>query len=222
MKTVGHCFRFCLSSLVVLASSLLSSLWLFSAAFVASTLAQQFEGLELAPPVAACKTIQPAASLAGGHRAVTTPVNPEARQRARGRDAVPGKSPVKNVAVMAWRNLPLGFERNRGQFGAGVDFGAQVGDGTISLFGGELTVARGGAKAVTAQANDALRMWLVGTSPARGEGKVPLGAQVNYLLGDDPRRWVAGAQTFARVRYPAVDPGIDLVYYGNGRELEYD
>ena len=44
----------------------------------------------------------------------------------------------------------------------------------------------------------------------------------NYFFGNDPARWHRGIPQFARVRYPEVYPGIDLVYYGNHGELEYD
>jgi hypothetical protein len=44
----------------------------------------------------------------------------------------------------------------------------------------------------------------------------------NYLLGNDPSRWRTGIVSFAQVRYGEVYPGVDLVYYGSGRDLEYD
>src|SRR5262249_42745719 len=34
--------------------------------------------------------------------------------------------------------------------------------------------------------------------------------------------WRTNVPTYGKVRYDAVYPGIDLVYYGNGRQLEYD
>ena len=41
-------------------------------------------------------------------------------------------------------------------------------------------------------------------------------------LPNDPAQWRSGVPTFARVRYTGVYPGIDLVYYGNQRQLEND
>jgi hypothetical protein len=49
-----------------------------------------------------------------------------------------------------------------------------------------------------------------------------LPGKVNYFLGNDPSKWYTGLPTYARVRYSAVYPGIDLVYYGNQRQLEFD
>src|SRR5262249_29826895 len=45
---------------------------------------------------------------------------------------------------------------------------------------------------------------------------------VNYLRGRDRRQWRTHVSTYGRVRAPAVYPGIDIEYYGNRRELEYD
>ena len=46
--------------------------------------------------------------------------------------------------------------------------------------------------------------------------------RTGYYLGRDPARWHADIPTFARIRYRSIYQGIDAVYYGNGRELEYD
>ena len=37
-----------------------------------------------------------------------------------------------------------------------------------------------------------------------------------------PAKWRRNVPQFARVRYPGVYPGVDLVYYGNQGQLEYD
>ena len=44
----------------------------------------------------------------------------------------------------------------------------------------------------------------------------------NYFLGNDPAKWRTRVPHYARVRYPDVYPGIDLVYYGNPQRLEHD
>ena len=53
-----------------------------------------------------------------------------------------------------------------------------------------------------------------------GEEELP--GKINYLIGKDPAKWRTGVATYAKVRYEQVYPGIDLVYYGNQRQLEYD
>jgi len=68
-----------------------------------------------------------------------------------------------------------------------------------------------------------LRIQLAGAnSDLRAFGEEPLPTRVNYLLGNDPAQWRREVPTFAKVRYPDVYPGVDLIYYGNQRQLEYD
>src|SRR5260370_37839707 len=44
----------------------------------------------------------------------------------------------------------------------------------------------------------------------------------NYFIGNDPAKWRTNVPTYAKVKYEGIYPGIDLVYYGHQRELEYD
>jgi uncharacterized protein (TIGR03437 family) len=44
----------------------------------------------------------------------------------------------------------------------------------------------------------------------------------NYFLGKDPQSWRHGVPTFGRIRYTNLYPGVDVVYYGSQRRLEYD
>jgi hypothetical protein len=53
-------------------------------------------------------------------------------------------------------------------------------------------------------------------------GADELSGRANYFLGSDPRKWCRNVPLYARVVYEAVYPGVDLVYYGNQRQLEYD
>jgi hypothetical protein len=74
-----------------------------------------------------------------------------------------------------------------------------------------------GSKPVT------VRMRLLGAHPSPsmlGDGELP--GKVNYFIGNDPSRWRTNIPTFTHVRSGQVYPGIDLVYYGNQSDLEYD
>ena len=46
--------------------------------------------------------------------------------------------------------------------------------------------------------------------------------RVNYFIGNDPGKWRTNVPVYARVDYQEVYPGVDLMYYGNQRRLEYD
>jgi len=49
-----------------------------------------------------------------------------------------------------------------------------------------------------------------------------LPGKTNYFVGNDPKRWRTDVPTYGKVKYEGVYPGIDLIYYGNQRQLEYD
>jgi hypothetical protein len=69
----------------------------------------------------------------------------------------------------------------------------------------------------------AVRMTLAGANPApRIAGEAAQPDTVNYVRGRDQKAWLANIPTYARVRYQDVYPGVDLVYYHNGPDLEYD
>jgi hypothetical protein len=69
-----------------------------------------------------------------------------------------------------------------------------------------------------------LRMKLVGANAgAAVTGADELPGKSNYFIGNDPKKWHSNVPTYAEVKYKAVYPGVDLVYYGNqGGQLEYD
>jgi hypothetical protein len=137
---------------------------------------------------------------------------------------------AKERAAQAYGRLPLSFEPNRGQADARVRFLARGSGYRIFLTPAEavlgLDVASPGPAAGEAPKSTpaaVLRMRLSGANPhplLLGTRRLP--GTVNYLLGNDPRRWRAGVPTFAEVRYHDVYPGIDLSYYGRQGRLEYD
>jgi len=68
-----------------------------------------------------------------------------------------------------------------------------------------------------------VRMKLRGANPApRIEGLEQLMTTSNYFGGPDPAQWRTNIPNYNRIRYAQVYPGIDMVYYGNQRQLEYD
>jgi hypothetical protein len=50
----------------------------------------------------------------------------------------------------------------------------------------------------------------------------PLPGTANYIFGNDPAKWHTNIPTYRRIQYADVYPGVDLVYYGNENQLEYD
>ena len=62
----------------------------------------------------------------------------------------------------------------------------------------------------------------VPNGPARFTPSSPRANISNYYYGSDPKGWLTGVRHYGRVSYEGVYPGIDVVYYGNQRQLEYD
>jgi hypothetical protein len=127
-------------------------------------------------------------------------------------------------------NLPMRFEANQGQTDPRVRYLARGSGYTLFLTDTEVTFALQRQKtkgrlpeaARRPVATDVVRMKLAGANPTpRVAGEEELPAKANYLIGNDAAKWHA-ASTFQSVRYGEVYPGIDLVYYGNQRQLEYD
>jgi hypothetical protein len=63
---------------------------------------------------------------------------------------------------------------------------------------------------------------LGGQATPRVVGLEPLPGTVNYFRGNDPRQWRTNVSTYAKVEYRDVYPGINLDYYGQQGQLEYD
>jgi len=155
-------------------------------------------------------------------------------------------------ARMALGQLPLSFEANRGQFPAEVQFASRGGSYKAFFTSTEAVFVLRKPGAAPAEANASLkgtsqeraaqakqertqraaeraaskavvRMSLAGANPAaRVTGVEELAGKINYFRGNDEQKWITGVPTFHRVSYSAVYPGIDLVYYGKGNQLEYD
>ncbi|MGH9178807.1 MAG: SBBP repeat-containing protein, partial [Acidimicrobiales bacterium] len=117
------------------------------------------------------------------------------------------------AAGRAYARLPMRFEPNQGQAGAGVRFLAR-GAGTTAYLSATESVLRAG--------QGEARMRLVGADPdAPATTGRQLAGVANYLKGD-PRSWVTGVPGYDQVRFDDVYPGIDLVYRSAGRALKYD
>ena len=133
----------------------------------------------------------------------------------------------KEGALAAFANLPLGFEANRGQTNPRVKFLARGRGYTLFLTPTEAvlvstnptTMAEGSEKT----GETILRMEIVGANPdAAIVGLEERSGKSHYFLGRDPRKWQTNLPTYGKVHYQAIYSGIDLVFYGNGRQLEYD
>jgi hypothetical protein len=141
--------------------------------------------------------------------------------------------------VHEYTQLPMAFEPNVGQSNGQAKFLAR-GDGYAFFLTPKeaaLVLRRSSnSKKVTdsatepnsalpgrSQANRVLRMQLVGANTApRFDALDELPGKSNYLTGNQPANWHVGIPNYRKVAEREVYPGIDLVYYGTQRQIEYD
>ena len=151
----------------------------------------------------------------------------------------PGPEP-KVVARLqtTYGALPLSFEANQGQATAEARFLARGTGYTLWLTATDVVLAlKPGASQATETgrtqrpdgaptdepATPILRLQLLKANHApKVTGDELLPGKVHYFLGNDPKQWRTNIPTYAKIRYHDVYPGIDLVYYGYQRQLEYD
>src|SRR5580698_2650156 len=148
----------------------------------------------------------------------------------------PAQQPAKIAPQVArYGQLPLTFEENRGQTDPQVRFLARAKGYTafltangivLSLRPTELANPANTSTPSSQQkrsANTALEFKLVGAaSNINAVGEDPQPGRANYFIGNDRTKWRTNVQTYRQVRYTNVYPGVDLIYYGNHRQLEYD
>ncbi len=116
-------------------------------------------------------------------------------------------------------NLPLYFEASPDPTAGPAQFVTRGCNYQFLLSPTEVQIALGKTGVKPAE----VRMNFVGANPgAQMSGDTELPGKINYLIGNDPAQWHTGVATFARVRVEQLYPGINLVYYGNQRQLEYD
>jgi hypothetical protein len=136
-----------------------------------------------------------------------------------GTGQVPEK--VKAQALVNYNKLPLSFEENRGQAHAGVKFLSHGNAYSILLAPSAVFLNLQPARKARPQST--IRMSFPGaqSSPVMA-GAERQSAISSYFIGNDPAKWVSGAPNYARVRYRELYPGVDLAFYGNQGQLEYD
>ena len=170
-------------------------------------------------------TLLPGAGLAASPK---TGVNkakansPNSPETAVTRSAVqPGNASPAVAQAVRYGKIPLSFEPNQGQLDSRVSFLARGLGYALFLTPQEAVLE---LKSAAGKQMPVVRMKLEGTSPEEhklaGMGKLP--GKANYLLGRDSTKWRTGIPTYGKVMESGVYPGINLVYYGRQRQLEYD
>jgi hypothetical protein len=123
-------------------------------------------------------------------------------------------APEISRAQAAMARLPLRFEANQGQWNSAIRYAAHAGGYTVALTAKGASVAFAEGKRVDIALVNSNRAATV-------EPLERTAVRTDYFSG--PREnWKTNVPSYDRVRYRGVYPGTDLVFYGNGSQLEYD
>lgn len=120
------------------------------------------------------------------------------------------------VATTALAKLPMSFEPapTPGRFVANSgNYSVSIG-ANDSFIGITKDLSRPEPTLHFAFENASSAAWLQATEPLPGV--------INYYRGQDSRNWRLGVKTYAKVQAKSVYPGIDVIYYGDQRRLEFD
>lgn len=129
----------------------------------------------------------------------------------------PRKS-YKPHIVEAYGTLPLAFEPNEGQAGSEADFVSRGPGYSLLLSAGEAVLALHSSTGARP-----LKMRLLGANTAaKARAEEQLLGKSNYYIGNDPSKWRTKIPNYGKVRYKQVWRGLDVVYYGNQGQLEFD
>jgi hypothetical protein len=148
---------------------------------------------------------------------------------------VAGSASSRKAAVQNYGKLPMTFEANQGQIASDVKYLSRGPGYVVFLTAGEMVFSAkqprltGNSQTANSSVapqkttNAVIRLSMVGANPnpvAVGENQQP--GKVNYFIGRDKSKWHTNVPTYAKIRYKDIYPGIDLVYYGNPSQMEYD
>jgi Abnormal spindle-like microcephaly-assoc'd, ASPM-SPD-2-Hydin/Beta-propeller repeat len=128
------------------------------------------------------------------------------------------KKPEGSKAVLM-ANQPISFEPNRGQANAPANFVVRAPGLAVSLRATGLDLLLDG------DAGEAARLgmsFVASDAAAEVVGSELQESYTNYILGNDPAKWLAHIPNFGRVTYRGIYPGVDIAYYGNREQLEHD
>src|SRR5260370_11510453 len=115
--------------------------------------------------------------------------------------------------VSAAYSQSVWFEPNRGQVAGQTEWVGRAKGAYLYITGNEVVYAH----------TKNVHMRLIGASEATHvEGLEPTGGYSNYFTGRDEKTWFTGLPHYSKLRYKDVYPGVDMVYYGTGRNVEYD
>ena len=140
---------------------------------------------------------------------------------------------LKQQTSTRMANLPIYFEPNRGQTDPSVSYLANFGSTRMFLTrdSAVFVIQKAPLAAMERTPKSApaplmppaiVRMRTVNSQRAQDEPFEKLPGISNYFIGNDAKKWVTDIPQYAKLKRTKVYPGVDMVFYGNQRQLEYD
>jgi hypothetical protein len=119
---------------------------------------------------------------------------------------------AQTPALETYGRLPLAFEKHGERYvarGPGYAIGFEADKATVQVVSKE-------------KSSPPIGLEFAGGQASRAVAGPELPGKVNYYIGNDPKKWETGLPAYSRITYPDVYPGIDVAYYGNQQQLEFD
>ncbi|MBI3593710.1 MAG: SBBP repeat-containing protein [Nitrospirae bacterium] len=170
----------------------------------------------------------PAFAMPGSH------VMPESKDR-----PLQNSKKVKKVQLdESYGKLPLSFIQNNGTVQPEVAF-FEKGKGHSTYFtqegiyfnlanGSQIVTQNRMAEDRVDGSNDGNQVTFLKLVPLQANKKFQIVAEgeqegkVNYFIGNDPEKWKRNLSSYQKIVYREIYPGIDIKFYGNNSEMEYD
>ncbi|HEY6249561.1 MAG TPA: choice-of-anchor D domain-containing protein [Candidatus Angelobacter sp.] len=128
---------------------------------------------------------------------------------------------LTKLDTLNYFSLPsLGFEENLGQFENDSCFVSQSSGFDVFLERSGLVIA---FHSRSQTKPELVRIRFTGANKgAEPRGTDMLPGVTHYYIGSDAAKWKTGIRRFGQVRYPGIYPGVNLVFYRDQRQLEFD
>src|ERR1700730_17508813 len=117
----------------------------------------------------------------------------------------------------ALSRIPIGFEPNVGQANPATRYLARGSGFWLLLGASDVSLVQSKKETTTLKLE-----WIGGNHEPIIQGKDLLPGTSNYITGSELKDWHTNIPNYGRVEYQDVYPGINFIFYGNQRQLEYD
>ncbi len=132
---------------------------------------------------------------------------------------------AKEHSVKAsFMKTPLSFIKNDGQKDPSILYFEQ-GTGHITSFtkdGISFTLSKMAKVKDAKQTPEVVTLTPLNASPFTIEAIDKREGKINYLIGNDSKKWKTNIPTYGAILYKNIYPGIDVKFYGTNSQLEYD